>query len=277
MDPSAPRHPHCGARPRNVADPKMARMRAQRGLPVPLALVLTLLFLAIPLRDFIEAMSSNLGGYGAVDYDLYMGATRRWLDGGSFYEPYQLSGPYPITAGDILYPPVALIVFAPFVFLPAVLWWIVPLSVVCWVIWRLRPQPTLWPFMALCVAWPPTLVKMVTGNPVIWVVAAVALGTLYRWPYVGVLLKPSLFPFALLGIRSRRWWLALGAFVLACVPFGALWIAWLSTILNAEGGGLAYSAQEIPMLLLPLIAAVPLARLRRSSGTAARDTREASG
>ncbi len=269
--------PRSGARPRSVADPVTARMRAQRGLPVPLALVLTLLFLAIPLRDFIEAMSSNLGGYGAVDYDLYMGATRRWLDGGSFYEPYQLSGPYPITAGDILYPPVALIVFAPFVFLPAVLWWIVPLSVVCWVIWRLRPQPTLWPFMALCVAWPPTLVKMVTGNPVIWVVAAVALGTLYRWPYVGVLLKPSLFPFALLGIRSRRWWLALGAFVLACVPFGALWIAWLSTILNAEGGGLAYSAQEIPMLLLPLIAAIPLARLRRSSGTAARDTREASG
>jgi len=83
----------------------MARTRAQRGLPTPLALVLSLLILAIPLRDFIEAMSSNLGGYGAVDYDLYMGATRRWLDGGSFYEPYQLSGPYPITAGDILYPP----------------------------------------------------------------------------------------------------------------------------------------------------------------------------
>ena len=95
-------------------------------------------------------------------------------------------------------------------------------------------------------------------------IAAVALGTLYRWPYVGVLLKPSLFPFALLGIRSRRWWLALGAFVLVCVPCRALWTAWLSTILNAEGGGLAYSVQEIPMLLLPLIAAIHLARFGRS-------------
>jgi hypothetical protein len=233
-----------------------------------LALGLSLLLLAIPLRDFLEAWTSNLGGYGAVDYDLYMNATRRWLEGGSFYQPYQLSGPYPITPGDILYPPIALVLFTPFVFVPAALWWIVPLGVVGWSIWKLRPGPTLWPFMAICVAWPPTLVKVVTGNPVIWVVAAVALGALFRWPYVGVLLKPSLFPFALLGVRSRRWWLALGVFVLACVPFGAMWAAWVTTILNSEGGGLAYSAQEIPMLLLPLIAAIPLARL---TGAAAPD------
>lgn len=252
-----------------MASPGTWSRVAPRGLPVWLAAGLSLLLLALPLRDFVVALGSDLGGHGAVDYDLYMAATRRWLDGGSFYEPYQLAGPYPIAAGDILYPPVALLLFVPFVFLPAAIWWIIPLAVTAWAVLRSRPAPTLWPFIAICVAWPPTLVKTVTGNPVIWVMAAVALGTLYRWPYAMVLIKPSLFPFAALGIRSRRWWVALGIFGLACLPFGAMWLDWLTTVINSEGGGLAYSIQEVPMLLIPLIAALPVADyLERRTGSA---------
>lgn len=239
----------------------VALRSTQLRLPVWLAITVSLVILAIPARDLVEAMSTNLGGYGAVDYDLYMGAARRWLDGGPFYEPYQLAGPYPITAGDILYPPIALVLFVPFLFLPAVLWWLIPMASVAWGVWKLHPPPVLWPFMALCLAWPPTTVKLVTGNPVIWVVAAVALGTLYRWPFVGVLIKPSLFPFALLGLRSRSWWIALLVFALACLPFGLMWGSWVTTLINSEGGGLGYSIQEIPMLLLPLIAAIPASRL----------------
>ena len=45
----------------------------------------------------------NFNGYGGIDYTLYMDATRRWLAGGSFFEPYQLAGPYPLQMGDVLY------------------------------------------------------------------------------------------------------------------------------------------------------------------------------
>jgi hypothetical protein len=89
---------------------------------------------------------------------------------------------------------------------------------------------------------------------VMWVVACVALGTIYAWPAVFALLKPSVFPFALLGIRSRGWWLGLAVLVVASFPFGSMWGTWLTTVLNARGGGLFYSVQEVPLLALPLIA-----------------------
>ena len=69
-----------------------------------------------------------------------------------------------------------------------------------------------------------------------------------------VLIKPSLFPFALFGARSRRWWLALGALVVVSLPFGSLWLDWIHSVLNSEGGGIAYSALEIPILALPIVA-----------------------
>ena len=220
-----------------------------------LCAVVAVVLLAIQVPNVVEAFSRpNVNGYGGVDYRLYMDATQRWLEGGPFYEPYQLAGPYPITAGDILYPPVALWLFVPFTFLPPVLWWLVPIGVTAWVVWRLRPGPFAWALMALCLASPATLVKLTTGNPVLWSVAALALGCLYRWPSVFVLLKPSLFPFALFGADRRSWWIALGAFGLLCLPFGAMWGDWLTTLANSVGGGIAYSIQEIPMLLLPLVA-----------------------
>jgi ABC-type transport system involved in cytochrome c biogenesis permease component len=69
-----------------------------------------------------------------------------------------------------------------------------------------------------------------------------------------VLLKPSLAPFALFGLNRRAWWIGLAAFLLLCLPFGALWAEWVGSVLNSRGGGLLYSTLEIPMLLLPLVA-----------------------
>ena len=158
-----------------------------------------------------------------VDFLLYRDAAARWLAGGSYFEPYQLAGPYPITAGDVLYPPVALWLFVPFTVLPAVLWWAVPIGVTAWAVWRLRPEPAWWPLIALCVAWPTTLLKTWTGNPVIWSVTALSFGVIYWWPSVFVLIKPSLFPFALFGANRRSWWIALAVFVAMCLPFGAMW------------------------------------------------------
>jgi len=194
----------------------------------------------------------------AKDVQLYIDAAGRWLGGGPFYEPRQLAGPYEVAHGDILYPPVGLWLFMPFAVIPgwlgAVLWWGIPLLVTAWVVWRLRPGHRWWPLLALCIAWPTTLLKTWTGNPVIWAVAAVALGTLWAWPSVFALLKPSLFPFALFGAWRRSWWIALGVLVLASLPFGTLWADWVASVLNSRGGGVLYSSLEIPMLLLPLVA-----------------------
>lgn len=221
------------------------------------AIVVSVAVFAIPLAFVLlvpRALEQPLG----VDFTLYRDVAARWLAGGSYFEPYQLAGPYEIRAGDVLYPPVGLWLFVPFALLPAVaawlLWWAVPVGATGWAIWRLRPRPAVWPLLALCLAWPTTLLKTWTGNPVIWCVAALALGTLYRWPSVFVLLKTSLFPFALFGANRRSWWLALGGLLLLSLPFGALWGEWVASVVNSRGGGGLYSTLEVPMLLLPLVA-----------------------
>lgn len=255
---TAPDGRSLGARVRDAAAVVRGDRDRDTAYPARLGIVcavFAMLILATQVPSLIEAFGRpNVNGYGGVDYRLYMDATQRWLAGGPFYQPYQLAGPYAISAGDILYPPVALWLFVPFTVLPAALWWLVPLGLTAWAVWRLRPGPLAWPLIALCFAWPPTQVKLITGNPVMWSVVALALGCLAYWPSVFALIKPSLFPFALFGVTRRSWWIALGLLLLLGLPFGAMWLDWLTTVVNSRGGGIAYSIQEIPMLLLPLVA-----------------------
>ena len=216
----------------------------------------TAVIVAFPIVDLARAaLKPNFNGYGGIDYTLYMDATRRWLGGGPFYQPYQLSAPYPIQMGDVLYPPNGLLLFVPFTLLPALVWWVIPLGITAWAVWRMRPSPIAWPFIALCLFWPAFVARMVAGNPVMWVMAAVALGCLYKWPSIFVLLKPTLLPFALIGIHSRSWWIALAGWALVSLPFGLMWLDWIRAVTNSTGGGLLYSMQDIPILLLPVIAA----------------------
>jgi hypothetical protein len=202
----------------------------------------------------VVANSATLRQQGGVDYQLYMSSASRWLAGGAYFQPYQLSGPYPISPGDILYPPLALALFVPFTLLPAALWWAVPVAVVAWCLSKLRPNRTALAWLLVCLAWPTTPLKILTGNPVIWAVAALSVGVVYAWPSVLVLIKPSLFPFALFGVRTRGWWIALGIVVVVSAPFGSLWVDWVHSVLNSQGGGLAYSSLEIPMLAFPIVA-----------------------
>jgi hypothetical protein len=214
-------------------------------------------FIGLWLLQWVEAVVhwDEASRLLAVDYQLYMDAARRWLDGGSFYLPYQLAGPYTVTPGDVLYPPYSLLLFVPFTVLPAILWWVIPVAITAVVIVRHRPSPLTWPVLAMCLWWPTTNVKLLTGNPVLWVVAALAAGTVLAWPSVLVLLKPSLFPFALFGIRQRSWWVTLGALGVASLLFLPLWPDFMAAIANASNpNGLAYSISEVPMLLLPLVA-----------------------
>jgi hypothetical protein len=81
---------------------------------------------------------------------------------------------------------------------------------------------------------------------------AVALPSRASAPFV--LLKPSLAPFALFGLRRRSWWVGAAALVLLGLPFAALWADWLRTVAGSRGGGVLYSSLEAPFLLLPLVA-----------------------
>jgi hypothetical protein len=221
------------------------------------AIALSVAIFALPLL-FVALIPDPLEQPVGVDFVLYRDVAARWLSGGPYFEPYQIAGPYEIRAGDVLYPPVGLLLFAPFAILPVAiawgLWWALPIGATAWAIRRLAPRPEAWPLIALCVAWPTTLLKTWTGNPVIWSMGAMALATIYAWPAVFALLKPSLAPFALFGANRRSWWVALAVLVAASVPFGGLWADWVASLANSRGGGVLYSTLEIPMLLLPLVA-----------------------
>jgi hypothetical protein len=219
----------------------------------PVAIALSLAIFALPAL-FAMAIPNPLEQPFGVDASLYVEAAARWLGGGPFYEPHQLSGPYEVAHGDILYPPIGLWLFVPFTVLPFVLWWVIPATITTAAIVRLRPRPAAWPLIALCLAWPTTLLKIWTGNPVIWCIVALALATIWRGAAPFALLKPSLAPFAAFGIRDRAWWLGMAAFVALSVPFGSMWLDWLTSVVNSRGGGLLYSALEAPMLALPLVA-----------------------
>jgi len=196
----------------------------------------------------------NFAAVRGVDYAIYHDAAARWLAGGPFYWPEQAAGPYEVVQGHVLYPPVALLLFVPFVHLPAVLWWAVPITIVGAFVVSMRPGPWALAAIAACLAWPVTVELLVTGNPVIWVVAALAMSLRWSWVGVLVLIKPSLFPFALGGLRSRSWWAALCVFGIVCLGFMPMWSEWVAVVTNARGpfSGPFYSLKDLPIMLIPV-------------------------
>jgi hypothetical protein len=196
-------------------------------------------------------------GYGSwlgFDFEIYRAATTRLLSGGSWFLDRQLAGPYAIQNGDVLYPPTAAYLFAPFVPLPAVVFAVVPIAIVGWSVWRWRPSALAWAAIAVCLAWPTTQMRTISANPALWVAAAVALGLRYHWPAALVLLKPSLGPFALIGIRSRGWWLALAALALVSLPLLPALLEYPRVVLDGRGGGILYSLPDLPIVAIPVLA-----------------------
>ena len=196
----------------------------------------------------------------AIDYGIYMDAVDRWLATGGWYQPRQLGGPYPIELGDVLYPPVLLYLLVPFRFLGPWLWWLIPAAILAWVVWHHRPTRWAWVAIALCLAWPYTPAKYVFGNPVIWAAAAVAIGTIWHWPAALAIVKPTILPFALVGVRDRRWWLAVLGLAIASLPVLGLTLLYPQVLLDAQTnpidgrGGPFYSVTEFPLVAIGLIA-----------------------
>ena len=201
-----------------------------------------------------------------IDADIYFKAAGTWLADGQWYLPRQLAGPYGILYGDVLYPPTLLYLLLPFGVLPHVLWWAIPVGAIGLGLAALRPPRWSWWLLVLCLAWPLSVEQLVKGNPVLWVMAIETVCLARGWPLTLVLLKPSLAPFALVGIRRRSWWLLLAAMLLATLPFLGLALRYPQVVLDSRGGGLLYSVRDIPLLLLPLVAAAAGGRLRFRAG-----------
>src|SRR3954469_16256370 len=162
-----------------------------------------------------QALSNPAFG---LDYRWHVDAARRLLETGTPYWPWQIAGPYEIGDGAILYPPTAFLLFIPFIWLPTVLWWVIPIAVLAIAMAIHRPPLWAWAVIAGLIGFERSLNVFVYGNPSMWVVAAIGAGTLLWWPFVLVFAKPTFTPIALIGIRHRSWWIAAVVLGIASIP-----------------------------------------------------------
>jgi hypothetical protein len=202
------------------------------------------------------ALTTGLHVTWGMDFRAYLEHAERWLAGGGFYLPEQLAGPYIVE--DItgaVYPPVLLYLLVPFVYgLPWAVWWAVPLVVVGAAIAARRPSPWQCVALALILVYPRTWTIVVLGNPAMWALAALTAGMVWTWPLVGVALKATFAPLALLGVRHRSWWRALAVALLLAVPFGAMWLDYLAVLVNTQTSrGPEYTLGEWPVALLLVV------------------------
>jgi hypothetical protein len=225
----------------------------------PVRLGLVLFAIATAVAFFVRlwiVFGVGTGGVVGVDRGIYREAALRWAGGGFFYYPEQISGPYEIVQGHVLYPPYALAWLVPAAYLPDLLWWGIPLVVIAAVVVHHRPSIWAWPLIGLCAATFSSVEIIASGNPGLWIAMFAAIGTVWRPTFAFVLLKPSLFVFALPGIRSRGWWvIAAGLAVLSLVML-PMSLDYVHVVLNARGGNasILYSIRDVPLMLVPLIA-----------------------
>jgi hypothetical protein len=190
------------------------------------------------------------------DLAYYASLARRLFTGGGWYPDRELHGPWQIAyVDDVLYPPAAAWVFAPFIILPVGALLAIAVIVIGWLARTWRPAPWTWPLMALCLAWPTTLLRGISGNSSLFVMIAFGLGLRYGWPAVAILLKPSLFPLALIRVRSRGSWIGIGVLAVISLPFIGDTLVYPKVIADSRNpDGILYSLIDLPLILIPLIA-----------------------
>jgi hypothetical protein len=85
-----------------------------------------------------------------------------------------------------------------------------------------------------------------------WFAAFVWAGDAFSWPAVLVSMKPSLFPFGLIGIRRPSWWIAALVIALVNLPLVGLWVEYPSVVRTACLA-LLYSIGNVPMFIAPIL------------------------
>jgi hypothetical protein len=208
--------------------------------------------------EFVATVSGVVqrGEFGR-DLGTYLQVARHWIRTGAMYYPQQLAGPY-LNTGDVnLYPPPAILLFMPFLVLPTVLWWIVPLGITTWAVAEDRPAWWSWPFLAAAFVPLDFHAGVAMGNTTMWAVAAIALATRRPSAAVFLALKPSVLPIALLFARHRSWWLASLGMGLVGLAFFQYWPEWWTGVRNLTGHDLlTYSLSSLPLLMVPVVAHV---------------------
>lgn len=189
-------------------------------------------------------------------------AGARWLASQPFYLPYQLAVPY--TPMDwpqpIMYPPPVAPFFALFSVLPGLLWWVIPLGVALAIVVHHRPRPLAWGVIALLIIWPATAITILyAGNATMWTVMLVALATIRPGWAPLILLKPTLGPFALWGIRHRSWWISLGVLTAFSLLFVGMLPDYIRAMQHLDSSPL-YSLWNVPVMLVPIVAWLGSAR-----------------
>jgi hypothetical protein len=216
--------------------------------------VAILVLVAIELAYGWTAMGWQRAIGGDLNY--YASLATRMFSGHGWFAERQLHGPWVINFTDeVLYPPVVVWLFAPFIVLPVGVLIAAAIAVIAWLLHEWRPAAWTWPILALCLLWPTTLLKTIGGTSTLFMMMAVGLGLRYRWPAVLILVKPSFLPLALIGVRSRGWWLGVAALAILSLPFLADTLAYPGVMLNSRNvNGALYSLEDLPMMLIPLIA-----------------------
>jgi hypothetical protein len=187
------------------------------------------------------------------DFARYLEGARQFLDTGSPYtipaEP--LTYEQMFTVLPFVHPPIALYLFVPFLWLPAVLWWMIPAGIAAWCAYRWRPGEWAWIASLLVLGWPPYVQNIQVGNTDMYVAALTGAGMLYGWPAALLVLKPHSLPWAVFSVGKRSFWIGLGVIAVLAVPFGALWFEWIEMVSKASSVGPSYVTKLLP--LVPVI------------------------
>jgi hypothetical protein len=229
-------------------DPRaMLAWVAQRTLVIVLG---SALLIEVVVGTLVIAAPGDIG----VDFRFYHDLAARWVAEGTYFQPYQLTGPYASTTlVDTFYPPIALFLFVPFLVVPAILWWLIPIVVLVYVIARLRPNMWAVAAMIVLMMWVRAFGAFLWGNTDMWVVATVAAALRWGWPAALIAIKPSVLPFMILGVRSRSFWMAIAILVVVSIPLWELWGDWVIAIRNMDPR-LDYSLGSFTLYLVPVVA-----------------------
>jgi hypothetical protein len=238
---------------------------------VAVRVVAGVLLLAFVYQLYVAATHplGVLHHWGA-DSTIYLDAARRFIAGGSFYANWQFQPATDPALNGQYYPPIALLVFVPMSLLPAPAWWAVPVATIAYVAWR--QCRTDWQRVALLAAVTLSITPFVAGNGTLWVAAAMVAGNRWGWPAAFIILKPTLAPWALVGFRSREWWIVMVALLLLSLLMLPMWFEWLR-VLSAWPAASSYlpSVLSLELALLwlatrrprrPGVEGVDAARLR---------------